>query len=159
MPFEALTHRAAPRQPARLEHRALETSAIGRMAGHQVELVGMALQSAHELHGIAALGEHPVEGAVEGYEIAVEGAGDHVVDADGRGVAQYGERVVEGDGRGSVALLVEQELLDLAAALAAIAAQPVDHPVERIGLDSKPASAGGALDQPFEGGFAVHIAG
>ena len=60
MPLEALPHRAAARQAARPEHRALEAAAPG-VAGDEVELIGMALQRAHELHRVAALGEHPYE--------------------------------------------------------------------------------------------------
>ena len=119
----------------------------------------MALQGAHELHGIAALGEHAIERAVEGHKLAVEGGGDDVVDADRRGVAQHGQRIVERDRLAAVALLVEQELVDLAAALAAIAAQPLDDPFQRIGIDGEPLRPGGAFDQAFEGGLVVHVAG
>src|SRR6266481_829526 len=141
MALEALAHRPAARQAARLEHRAFQVAVLGGMAGHEMELVGMALQGAHELHRIAALGKHAVEGAIKGYKLAIEGGGDDVVDADGGGVAQHGERVAERYGLAAVAFLVEQELVDLAAALAAIAAQPLDDPVERIGIDAEPAGA------------------
>ena len=65
MVLEAPPHRAAARQAARLEHRRLEVAALGDVARHQMELVGMALQGAHQLHGIAAFGEHAIERAVE----------------------------------------------------------------------------------------------
>ena len=67
--------------------------------------------------------------------------------------------VVERHRLAAVAVLVEQELVDLAAALAAIAAQPLDDPLQRIGFDGEPVRPRRALDQPLEGGFVVHVAG
>ncbi len=163
MALEALPHRPAARQAARLEHGAFERPAAlaiksGGMAGHEMELVGMALQRADELDGVAAFGKHAVERAIEGREIAVEGGGDHVVDADGGGVAQHGDGVVERHALRAVAFLVEQQLVDLAAALAAVAAQPLDDPFERVGIDAKAARARRAFDQPFERRLVVHVA-
>ncbi len=159
MALEALAHRSTARQAARLEHRSFQVAAFRDMASHEMELVGMALQGADELHRIAALREHAIESAVERHKLAVEGGGDDVVDADGGGVAQHGDRIVERHGLAAVAFLVEQELVDLAAALAAIAAQPLDDPVERLALDAEPAGARRTLDQPFESGLVVHVTG
>src|SRR4029450_1587720 len=102
MAFEALAHRATARQATRLEHRPFEIAAplsikSGSVTRHQVELVGVALQGAHELHGVAALGEHAIEGTVEGDKLAVEGGSDHVVDADRRSVTQHRQSIVERD--------------------------------------------------------------
>src|SRR5258708_36009557 len=105
MALEALAHRPAARQATRLEHRAFQAAAVGGVAGHEMELVGMALQSAHQLHGVAALGEYTLERAVERYKLAVEGGGDDVVDADGGAVAQDRKRIAPGDALGAVAFL------------------------------------------------------
>jgi hypothetical protein len=54
MALEALAHRSAARQATRLEHRGFQVAALRGMGGHEMELVGMTLQGAHELHRIAA---------------------------------------------------------------------------------------------------------
>ena len=62
--LEALADRAEARQAARLEHRRVGRHALVDHSGDQVELVGVALQRAHQLNVVAALGEHLVSAAV-----------------------------------------------------------------------------------------------
>ena len=159
MALESLAHRPAARQAACLEHRAFEIASFGDVARHQVKLVRVALQRAHELHGIAALGEDPVERAIEACEIAVEGRGDHIVDSDRGRVAQHGHRIFQGDALAGVRPLVEQQLVDLAARLAAITAQPFNDPFQRVRIDAQALRAGSAFDQALERGLVVHVTG
>ena len=121
------------------------------MAQDEMELVGVALQRPHELHRIAALGEDAVERPVERDEVAVEGGADHVVDLHRRAVAHHRCGILEGDRLRLVADLVEHELVDLAAGLAAVAAQPLDDPLQRILFHGEAVRLGRALDQPLAG--------
>ncbi len=159
MAFETLAHRAAARQPASLEHRTFEIATLGGVSRHEMELVGVALQRPHELDRIATLGEDTIECPIEANEVAIECRGDDVVDADRCGVTQNGHRVFQRDRFAGVGALVEQQLVDLAARLAAIAAQPLDDPFQRIGLDRHALGARRTLDQSFEGGLVVHVTG
>ncbi len=112
-----------------------------------------------ELDRIAAFGEDAVERPVQTDQIAVERRGDHVVDADGRGVAQNGHRIFQGDRLAAVGALVEKQLVDFAARLTAIAAQPLDDPLQCVGLDGHALRAGGTFDQAFQCGVVVHVTG